>query len=93
MAKIMQHFVFAELLKDDWIPISSFCLAISFISSPEPKVYGVSLKVKQCSVVVRRRPSSSSSVVHIFEQTYLQDQLADFCQNLSVASLGTGKSA
>ena len=29
-----------------------------------------------------------SVVVHTFEQIYLQDQLADFSQNLSVASFG-----
>ena len=39
-----------------------------------------------------RRPSSSSSiVVHTFEQRYLQDQSANFSQILSVASLGRGK--
>ena len=32
-----------------------------------------------------------SSVVHTFEQLYLQDQLANFSQILSVAPLGWGK--
>ena len=38
-----------------------------------------------------RRPSSSSAVVHTFEQKYLQDKLANFSQILSVASLRRGK--
>ena len=34
-----------------------------------------------------------SSVVHTFEQLYLQDQLDNFSQILSVAPLGGGKAA
>ena len=54
-------------------------------SSPEPKAHKVSL-------YYTKAPSSSSSIVfHTFEQTYLQDQLANFSQILSVASLGRWK--
>ena len=58
-------------------------------SSPEPKAHKVSLY----SIARLRRPLSSSVVVHTFEQIYLTDQLADFSQNVSVASLGRGKAA
>ena len=42
-------------------------------------------------MIARLRCPSSSVVVHTFEQIYLQDQLADCSQNISVASLGWGK--
>ena len=41
--------------------------------------------------IVRRRPWWSVVVVHTFEQIYRQDQLANFSQILSVASLGWSK--
>ena len=50
-------------------------------SSPEPKADKVSLYYSK----------ALSSVVHTFEQLYLQDQLANFSQILSVAPLGWGK--
>ena len=69
---------------DMWI-LYFFCFCwSSLISSPEPKAHKVSLYYSKA-------PSSVVVVVHTFEQLYLQDQLANFSQILSVASLGWGK--
>ena len=78
-----------------FLPVSSGWRGTRRINTDEQmvKVFYLNRFTRWAYSIARfRRPSSSSSiVVHTFEQRYLQDQSANFSQILSVASLGRGK--